>query len=429
MKIDRCRSNWVRWFSVCLALQWSAIASGEDWPQFRGPTGQGHASDRSVAITWSESENITWKTPLPGRGWSSPVILGEQIWMTTATDEGHSLRAVAVDRRTGNVLHDLEVFQVAEPVRLNAKNSHASPTPLLEPGRLYAHFGTMGTACIDTASGNILWKTQELVLDHKEGPGSSPILWRDLLIVNCDGIDTQAVTALDKQTGKIAWRTPRSGPLDPNPDRQKAYSTPLVITVDGADQVVSPGADWTTAYDPQTGREIWKVHYKGYSTVPRPLFANGLLYFITGFDKPELWGVRPDGAGDVTESHVVWKCVKQVPANPSPIIAGGEVYFVSDQGVCTCLDALTGEELWRERLAGKYSGSPLLAGGKLYFSNEDGTTFVLQPGRTFELLATNVVDGSLMASPAAVDGALFLRSDSHLYRIEPLSGATAGAGN
>ena len=418
----------------CLALcggihHGVSTSNAEDWPQFRGPDGQGHASDRPVATTWSESENITWKTAIPGRGWSSPVILGSQIWMTTATDEGHSLRAICVDRATGSLLHDVEVFKIAEPVNLNAKNSHASPTSVIEPGRLYVHFGTMGTACLDTNSGTVLWTNQELKIDHKEGPGSSPVLWNEFLIVNCDGMDIQYVAALDKHTGKVAWWTWRSGPLDPKNDRQKAYCTPLVIRVGERDQLVSPGADWCIAYDPLTGGEIWKVHYRGYSTVPRPLFAHGLLYFITGFDKPELIVVRPDGQGDVTESHVVWRYNKQVPANPSPIIVGGEIYFVSDQGVCTCLDALTGEDLWRQRLAGKYSASPILAGGLVYFSNEDGTTFVLRPGRQYELLATNQLEGQLMASPVAVDGELFLRTDTHLYRIEPKAATAASAGN
>ncbi|MBL9124649.1 MAG: PQQ-binding-like beta-propeller repeat protein, partial [Planctomycetaceae bacterium] len=248
------------------------------------------------------------------------------------------------------------------------------------------------------------------------------------LIVNCDGMDRQFVVALDKHTGKVAWWTWRSGPLSPEPDQQKAYATPLVIRVGEAEQLVSPGADWLTAYDPLTGGEIWKVHYKAFSTVPRPLFAHGLVYFVTGFTKPELWAVRPDGRGNVTESHVVWKSPKQVPANPSPIVVGSEIYFVSDQGVCTCLDALTGEEVWRQRVPGKYSASPILAGGLLYFSNEEGTTSVIRPGREFELVATNAIEGQLLASLVAVDGVIFLRSDTHLYRIENRPPTTTARG-
>lgn len=406
----------------------AAPSDAEDWPQFRGPDGQGHASDQAVAVTWSESQNVVWKIPIPGRGWSSPVVLGEKIWMTTATEEGHSLRAVAVHRQSGSVLHDIELFRVDQPPRINPKNSYASPTPVIEAGRLYTHFGTMGTACLDTDSGKILWTSHELRIEHKEGPGSSPILWRDFLIVNCDGMDVQFVAALDKHTGAIAWRSTRSGPLATDPDQHKAYATPLVIRVDGEDQLVSQGADWTIAYDPLTGGELWKIGYQGYSTVPRPVYDHGLLYTITGFTKPELIAVRPGGRGDVTASNIVWRHAKQVPANPSPIIVDREIYFVSDAGVGACLDALTGEELWRERMPGKFWASPILAGGKLYFPNEEGATFVLRPGREYHLLATNQIEGQLMASPVAVDGSLYLRSDTHLYRIQEMPGDAVGAG-
>ena len=194
-----------------LAFPFLPAPAQPDWPQFRGPDGQGHSSATGLPLQWSETTNIRWKVPIPGRGWSSPVLGGGQIWLTTALDDGHSLRALCLEQQTGKLIHNIEVFQIPKPPVINGKNSYASPTPVLEPGRLYVHFGTFGTACIDTSTGKILWTNQELRLDHKEGPGSSPAVCGDLLILNCDGIDVQYVAALDKHSGRVAWKTPRSG--------------------------------------------------------------------------------------------------------------------------------------------------------------------------------------------------------------------------
>jgi outer membrane protein assembly factor BamB len=374
-------------------------------------------------LEWSETKNVRWKTPLEGTGWSSPVILDGQIWMTTAVDlpgdaGAKSLRALCVDRESGKLAHDLEVFRVEHPESINAKNSYASPTPVIEPGRVYVHFGTYGTACLDTTSAKILWKNDHLKLEHKEGPGSSPILCGDLLVFNCDGMDVQFVVALDKRTGSIAWKTDRSGSTAANPDHRKAYSTPLLIRAAGRNELISTGADRTVAYDPITGRELWKVEYKGFSIVPRPLFGHGLLYIVTDFARAQLWAVRPGGTDNVTETHVVWRVKKQVPSEPSPVLVGDAIYMVSDKGVATCLDALSGEERWTERLGGNYSASPLAAEGRIYFLNEEGKTLVIAPAKEFKLLAESQLDGRQMASPAVSGNALFIRTDTHLYRIE-----------
>jgi outer membrane protein assembly factor BamB len=399
----------------------SAHAPAAEWPQFRGPTGQGHAEAQDLPIRWSESEHVTWKTAIPGTGWSSPVIDGPQIWMTTAVDDGRSLRAVCVDRDSGRIVRDVEVFRIEQPAAINPKNSYASPTPVLADRRLYVHFGTFGTACVNADTGDLVWRNQELKLEHKEGPGSSPVLWRNLLIVTCDGLDVQFVAALQEDTGHVAWKTRRSGANNPNPDFRKTFGTPLVINVDGQDQLVSLGADRLYGYDPATGEELWWVDYKGFSNVPRPLFAHGLIYVCTGFTRPQFWAIRPGGRGDVTQTHVAWKFTREAPKNPSPIIVGQELYMVSDRGVLTCLDALTGEARWIERLGGNYSASPVYPvypDGRLYFCSEEGQTFVLAPGKEFKLLAANQLDGRLMASPAVAGDALFLRTDGHLYRIE-----------
>lgn len=389
-----------------------------DWPQFRGPDGQGHATARGLPVEWSETRNVAWKTAIPGLGWSSPVIADGQVWLTTATDNGHSLRAVGVDTASGTLVHDIEVFRIQNPIPINSKNSHASPTPILEAGRLYVHFGTLGTACLETVTGKVVWTNQELRLDHKEGPGSSPALCGDLLIVPCDGVDVQYVAALDKRTGRLAWKTPRTGAHNPNPDFRKAYSTPLVIRVGDREQIICVGADRTSAYDPATGKEIWWVNYNGFSNVPRPVFGHGLLYITTGYFKLEVWAVRPDGKSDVTASHVVWKQGKQGPANPSPLLVEDVLYTVSDMGIVTARNAATGRELWSQRLGSAVSSSPLFADGRLYICEEGGQTSVLRPGSKFERLARNPLNGRIQASPAADGKALFVRTEKHLYRIE-----------
>jgi outer membrane protein assembly factor BamB len=391
---------------------------GDDWPQFRGPGGEGHSDATGLAVRFGENENVTWKTPIAGQGWSSPVVLGDQIWLTTAVDEGHSLHAVAVDRQTGRVLHDVELFTPGELPKIHATNGYASPTPILEPGSVYVHFGTFGTACLDTATGAIRWKNDQLKLDHQVGPGGSPALFGDLLLLTCDGIDVQYAVALDKRDGAIRWKTPRTGVLAKSPSEKKAFVTPLLIRVDGHDEAIMPGAEYCYAYDPPSGRELWQLHYPGYSNVPRPVYAHGLLYLATGYDNPEFWAIRPGGAGDITPSAVAWKMNKQAPTKPSALVVGDEIYLLSDAGILTCLDARSGEQRWRKRLSGTFSASPVVAEERIYFCGEDGRTTVIAAGKEYRELAVNALDGRFMASPAIAGRALFLRTDSHLYRIE-----------
>ncbi len=396
---------------VILFFATLAGARAADWPQFRGPTGQGIAADTQPPLTWSESENVTWKVAVPGQGWSSPVVQGNQIWLTTATDAGRSLRAVALDFASGRILHDIEVFRDNRPPAIQPKNSHASPTPVLEEGRVYVHFGTRGTAAL-TTSGEIVWKNSDLKYEHGHGSGGSPVLSGDLLVISCDGIDRQYVVALDKNSGKIRWRTDRQGTA-------MAYTTPLVIEVQGRKQVVSPAGFKAFSYDVETGNELWSFNYgQTFSNVVRPVFGHGLIYITSAFYSPVLYAIRPGGEGDVTRSHTVWSYQRGVPLTPSPVLAGDEIYFVSDNGIVTCLDAETGREVWRGRLEGEYSASPVLAGGHIYFQNETGGTTVIQPGTSFRKLAENQIDGATLASMAVVGKVILLRSGSHLYRIE-----------
>jgi outer membrane protein assembly factor BamB len=403
-----------------IALVWGVclFSQAVNWPDFRGPTGQGWALEaKDLPIQWSESEGVRWKTPIAGKGWSTPVLADGQAWMTTATRDGGSLRAVAVDLETGAIKHDIELFTPAEPVHLNAKNSHASPSPVFDGQNLYFSFGTMGTACVEASSGRVVWKNNVVQIDHKEGPGSSPILWRELLILNADGIDEQYVVALDRKTGQIVWRQDRPKPIHRDFDQRKAYSTPLVIEANGRSELVSTGAMQVLGYDPSSGAALWRVKYDGFSNVPRPLFGNGLIYICTGYMKPQLWAIKPGGSGDVTATHVVWKFERQVPANPSPILIDQQIYMVNNTGVLTCIDALSGKLRWVERMGGNFSASPLYAAGKIYFASEEGVTTVIEPGEKYQLLAKNELGGAHMASPVPLEKGLLLRTDSALYRI------------
>ena len=390
------------------------VVQAEDWPEFRGPTGQGHSAERGLPFEWSESRNVIWKTSVPGSGWSSPVVAGGLVWVTAAIDDGGaSLRAVAFDIETGREAVNAEVFRIKAVRAPNLKNSLASPTPIVEGDRVYVHFGADGTAAL-TTSGEIVWRTR-FPYESQHGNGGSPVLYGDLLIFSCDGYDTAFVVALDKWTGKVRWKTLRRQPAS------QAYSTPLVIRVGDRDEVVSVGAYRAAAYDPKSGKEIWRVGYNdGFSNVPRPVYGQGLVYITTGFFQPSLLAVRADGAGDVTKTHIAWTLRRAAPLTPSPLLVNDELYVVSDMGIASCVDATTGETHWRQRLGGNYSASPIFADGRIYFLSEEGVTTVIAPGKEFRRLATNQLDGATLASMAVSGGSIFLRTASHLYRIGAL---------
>ena len=401
----------------------AAAVHASDWPQFRGPTGQGHAPDGPVPLTWSETENVAWKAPVPGRGWSSPVIADGLVWLTTAVTDreaGTSLRLLAYDAGRGEAATDVEVFAVSDTRLLNQKNSFASPTPAIDPGgeRVYVHFGAQGTAAVAAggeSAGEVLWRTR-FPYTSQHGNGGSPILHDGLLIVSIDGYDTAYLVAVDAATGEERWRTVREAPIS------QAYSTPLAIRVENgeqAEQIVNVSAFRASAHEPATGREIWRIEYPGgFSNVSRPVYGHGLVYLSTGFNEPVLLAVRPTGTGDVTNSEVAWRLRRGAPLTVSPILVGDALYAVTDNGIATCIDALTGEIRWQRRLGGNHSASPIYAGGRIYFQNEEGVTTVIAPDAEFEQLARNELDGATLASIAVSGGALFIRTGTHLYRIE-----------
>ena len=402
----------MRRFLVLLFASCAAVpAAANDWPQFRGPGGQGHSDERGLPVDWSETRNVVWKTRVPGLGWSSPVVAGGLVWMTSATgDRDVSLRALAYEVETGREAVNVEVFRLRRLRDINPKNSYASPTPVIDGDRVFVHFGADGTAAL-TLSGEIVWKVT-LPYASQHGAGGSPVVYGEALIVSCDGHDTAFVVALDKRTGKVRWKTNRRQPFD------QAYTTPLVIRVGDREQVVSVGAFRAAAYDPVTGQEIWRVQYAdGFSNVPRPVYGHGLVYITTGFQQPSLIAVRADGTGDVTRTHIAWTLTRGVPFTPSPLLVGDELYLVNDGGIASCLDAKTGAVHWQMRLGGTYSASPVFADGRIYFLGEHGGVTVIHPGREFRRVGLGTLDGAMLASMAVSGGSLFIRTESHLYRI------------
>jgi outer membrane protein assembly factor BamB len=387
----------------------SAAVAAEDWPQFRGPRGDGHSTESGLPLEWSEARNVAWKTAVPGTGWSSPVVAGGRVWLTTAV--GRSLRALAYDVATGREVVNVEVFRSDERQYVHPKNGRASPTAIVDADRVYVHFGQEGTAALGT-SGEVLWRARYRYASQ-HGGGGTPVLHRGLLIFNCDGNPDEAfVVALDAQTGKERWKIARRAPAD------QAYTTPLVIRVDGREQLVSVGAYRAYAYDPLTGREIWRVSYDGgFSNVPRPVYGQGLVFIATGFNQPTVIAVRPDGSGDVTKTHLAWTLRRGAPFTPSPILVGDELFVVNDTGILTVVEARSGVIRYQQRLNGNFSASPVFADGRLYFQSEEGVTTVIAPGPEFRLLARNSLDGTTLASMAVSGGSFFVRSDTHLYRI------------
>lgn len=434
--------------SVILPGMVGFVRGADSWPEFRGPWGTGHATAVGNGETvgyplhWGEGKNVVWKTPIPLVGLSSPVVLDGQVWLTTATEAGHDFYVLCVDAGSGEVLLNRKVFHSDHPESLGngaGVNSYATPSPVIEPGRVYIHFGSFGTACLDTDSFEELWRRTDLPCRHYRGPASSPVLFGDLVILTMDGVDLQYLVGLDKRTGETEWKTDRSvewndehidRPMVRDGDWRKAHSTPLIAEAAGRTQMVSVGAKAAYGYDPQNGKELWRVEFQDWSAAPRPVIFRDHAIIATGFNLNELWSVRLDGAGEVTDTHVEWKIKRRVPRYASPLLVDDLVYLASDESFVSCIEAATGENVWTERVGGKFRASPIYADGRIYLFSLEGTTTVIKPGRTFEILATNVLEDGVagrddtrrgpgfMASPAAAGKAFYLRTRYHLYRIE-----------
>lgn len=412
-----------------IALFIAGISAQAEWPSFRGPQGDGSVTGANLPLHWSETENVCWKTAIPCRGWSTPAVANGRIWLTAATTNGTDYFALCVDALSGKILSEKHLFHCASPEPLgNAVNCYASPSPAVDGVRAYFHFGSYGTACLDAQTGKTLWTRDDFKCRHYRGPGSSPILYRDLLILTFDGVDLQYVVALDRRTGKTVWKTDRviqwhdldaTGKPKREGDFRKAFATPLVIRADGKDQLISLASSTIFSYDPSTGQAFWHTVNTAYTPSVSPVFGDGLVFAVTGRGVPEMLGIRPDGAGDVTASHVAWRMSgKDVPMTPSPVVLNGLLYVLADHGMMTCLDAATGQTVWQHRLGGSYIASLIQDGERIYAFSLSGKTTLLRAGRTFEKLAENPLNAGFMASPAVDGNALILRTKTHLYRIE-----------
>lgn len=392
--------------------------SNDSWPQLRGSS-QGHAAEgMELPTQWSDKENVAWKIKVPGNGWSSPVVDGNEIWLTTSIDNEKSLRAVCIDLGSGEIQINVEVFHPKEFVAKHARNGHATPTPVLDEEHVYVHFGSYGTAAINRNDGRIVWKNQATVVNHQWGPGSSPVLIDDKLVFNCDGMDLRYVIALDAATGEQVWKTDRSVETQDDGFFRKAFSTPLVTRVNDKLMLLTSGANQVSALTVDEGKEIWNAQFFGYAGVTVPVSANSRAFVTSGYGDGILMAIQLDDSPQFKSGEVIWKTKQNAPIIPTPIVVGEELYMVSDTGILSCLDAATGKVNWRERLRGNYASSILYGDGKLYVSSDTGETHVIKPAKSkMELLATNQLDSNIQATAAFADNSIIIRTRNSLYRL------------
>lgn len=397
---------------LALAVACSLIA---DWPQFRGANSDAHVTETTTPLRWSETENVVWKREIPGLGWSSPVVVDGVVFLTTAVERegGLDLLVLAIESKSGKTVWD-RVLRRVEPVpAIHQKNSHASPTPIVHEGSVYVHFGTLGTARLRVKDGEVVWFTNSLEYSPVHGSGGSPVLADGRLVVVCDGSSQPFVAALDSETGEIAWQTRRSVEARIS----HSFVTPMLLEWEGRRQVLAPGPDHFAAYDLMTGEELWRILAPGWSVVPQPVLGHGMVFYNHDYDHPELMAVRLGGSGDVTESHIAWRLKRGAPSTPTPVLVENDLYFVSDDGVVTAVDAKSGEVHWTERLGGNFSASPVYANGAILLLDEEGRATWIRPGKEFEILAASEVTGRTFATPAFADSAMYLRTDTHLYKV------------
>lgn len=418
----------------------SALESAEQsrWPEYRGPnhngiapqtaspptrwheagTGKGGESPNDDGVP-GESENILWKRQTKGFGWSTPAVWDGAAWYTSASEDGSKMWVVAINIHDGATKWQTDLFENETVDEKHVMNSFASPSPVTDGELVWVHFGSYGTACLDAETGKIVWQRRDLPCNHWRGPGSSPILVDDKLIVHFDGFDYQYVVAFNKLTGETIWKIDRN--IDygtDNGDFYKAFSTPLLIEVDGQEQLISSTSKAVIAYRPADGSEIWRVRFSEFSATARPLWNGQHLFINTGFGKAKLYAIDPRGAtGDLTDSRVLWINDTSVGSKPSQLLHDGLIYNVHDSGIATCIDAENGETVWKERLRGQFSASIMLAGGHLYLFDHDGSGYVIDPGRDFNLTATNHLADGCMASPVSLGKTLLVRTRTAVYLL------------
>ncbi len=410
-----------------LSVCGTSFSQEENWTHFRGDHLNGISPMGNVPLKWGEGRGFVWKTDIHGKGWSSPVVYGDQVWITTATETGSDLYAVCVDFRTGKILYDIKVFNPSDVPSKNNLNTYATPTPCIEKDFVYVHYGSLGTACIKTTNGSVVWKRTDLKCNHIQGAGSSPVIYRDLLILHFEGTDVRFIIALKKSTGETVWRKERPAePYKVLPEiGTKAYITPLIINVKGQDMLISNGSAVCIAYDPADGREIWRIVRGAESTIAMPSSEKGTVYFYTGFmvDKDkgnfsELLAVNPDGKGDITNTNILWRKRCQPLQLATPVIKDGLIYTVDSQNNMMCIDAATGEEIWKTREKANFNASPVYAAGKIFFFSVKGETEIIKAGRKPDIIGRNILKDQIWATPAFLRNSIILRTDKYLCRID-----------
>ncbi|MBD37086.1 MAG: hypothetical protein CMI28_03295 [Opitutae bacterium] len=391
------------------------IVNGE-WNQFRGVNGQGHA-DARIPQFWSQnSSNLSWRTSIKGMAWSSPILVRDQIVVTNARtlSDGKSLvlEVVALNESTGEIIWRSSLFTYTDLPRIHRKNSYASPTPYFDGEFIFVHYGNLGTACLNT-QGKTLWKK---VFDYSpvHGSGSSPVVYDNLLIFSADGASDPSIYGINKKNGNVLWKTIRASKTKKN----FSFCTPLVVPRGSVMQIISPASEFVFSYSLE-GKEIWKFNYPGgYSVVPRPVFADGIVFVSSGYDRPTLYAIKTDGIGDVTGSKLIWKTSKSVPRNSSIIVIDNLLFMAADNGVVSCLNATTGSTHWIERVGGSCSSSLLHANGSIYLTDETGKTFVFEAKREYQLSAVNDLKERTLASSMAYNSSVFIRTEKAIYRFD-----------
>ncbi len=411
--------------ALTFALLFSALVSADDWPQFRGPD-QGRTPETNLPVSWSATENVRWKTPLPGPGHSSPIIWGDRIFLTAFKPKSTGMMArlmsrlgspagqllvLSLDKQSGRILWEREVV-VDSIAAVHNTNAPASPTPVTDGELVYVYFGQKGLTAFDF-DGNVVWEKDLGTFPNEWGFASSPVLHGDQLILVSDSDAEDFVLAVHKRTGEEIWRTSRNGAV-------RAWPVPVIWNVEGRDQIVVSGSGVVRAYDPENGRELWRVSGLTRWVAPTPVSAHGLLYVVSGGPGGSVgMAIRPGGRGDITNTHVAWRYDRATPYIPSPVVLGDHFYMVRSGGIMTCLNARTGEEVWQERLParGDYYASLIAAEDKIYALSEDGEVTVVAAGPRYRVVARNSIGERTMATPAVSDGQLFIRTDETLFAI------------
>jgi outer membrane protein assembly factor BamB len=397
------------------------------WTHFRGSNLDGISNNTGTQSIWNDSTNVTWKTEIHGKAWSSPVVLNNQIWVTTATEDGTEMFALCIDYKSGEIIHDIKLFEPDTVYRKHGVNTYATPTPCIEDGFVYVHFGRYGTACLSTETGQVIWKRTDLECNHVQGPGSSSIRYKNMLILHYQGTDERYITALNKTTGEEVWRTDRPNHIYDHlePIGKKAYITPLIININGKDIMISNGSAVTIAYDPNTGKELWRIVKGEDSTISMPSHEDGIVYFYTGFVKIDdtkkvsyLMAVNPEGKGDIADTHIIWQKESPILQLSTQLVIDGYLYTIDTKSILWCLDAKTGEEIWSKKLRGKFNSSPILVDGKIYFSSTKGTTFVINHREGDKIISENKLEGDIWATPAIYNSSILIRTSKFLYRID-----------